>query len=239
MKYSIFILAFVTAISSCKKKDSAAPAEKPLANASYDHSNYGIYKGVFVGSTGNAVINVNNDNTLNAVLKIDGSTSTYTSSQTVVLNQASTINFISGANSFTFSTSATGSSPAISNVIIAGHPFAGMSVLKEKSDSLVKCYEGTFISAGSGGTFNMEINANIMSGAYNEIGATNLPPQMYGTISNNHLTATAPGDPLVHLPQCNYAGTTIIGNISADGQTISGTYSNCYGSGTWTGTRTK
>ncbi|MEO6611564.1 MAG: hypothetical protein ABIT05_14035 [Chitinophagaceae bacterium] len=238
MKYSIIFIAFLVINFSCKKKDSVTPAEKPLANASFDHSNYGIYKGVFVGSSGNAVINVNNDNTLNAVLKIDGTTSTYTSTQTIAQNQVSTINFISGSNSFTFSTSATGGNPAFSNIIIAGHPFAGMSVLKEKSDSLVKCYEGTF-SGGSTGTFNMEINANVMSGAYNEVGASNLPPKMFGTITNNHLSASAPGDPLVQLPQCSYAGTTITGTIAADGQTISGTYSNCYGSGTWTGTRTK
>ena len=76
-----------------------------------------------------------------------------------------------------------------------------------------------------------------MNGLYNEVGATNPPPKMNGTITNNQLTASAPTDP--QPGQCSYAGTTISGTISANGQTISGTYSNCYGSGTWTGTRTK
>ncbi|MBK6381989.1 MAG: hypothetical protein IPP02_04440 [Chitinophagaceae bacterium] len=238
MKYSIILIAIIIVFFSCNKKDSspATPAEKPLAIASYDNSNYGIYKGVFIGSTGNVVINVNNDNTLNAVLKIDGTTATYTSTQTIVQNQASTINFVSGSNSFTFSVAATGGNPVISNINIAGHPAAGMSVLKEKSDSLVKCYEGTF-TGGSTGTFNMEIKNNLMNGLYNEVGATNPPPKMNGTITNNQLTASAPTDP--QPGQCSYAGTTISGTISANGQTISGTYSNCYGSGTWTGTRTK
>ena len=242
---SICLFSAVLIITACSKSNdnttnsSSGFSNTPLAKAAYDNNNFGIYKGVFVGSTGNAEINVNNDNTLKAVLKINGTTSTYTSAQTVTQNQASTINFASGSNSFTFSTSATGASPLISNINIAGHAYSGMSVLKEKSDSLVKCYEGTFTSSGSGGTFNLEIKNNIMNGLYNEIGATIPPPRIYGTVNNNQLSGTAPTDPQIFLPQCGYAGTTITGTISADGEKINGTYSNCYGSGTWTGVRTK
>lgn len=240
------LFSAILLIISCSKKDNSdnsstnGLSNTPTAKAAYNNNNFGIYKGVFVGSSGNAIINVNNDNTLSAVLTIDGNTSTYTSTQTVALNQASSINFVSGSNSFTFSTSGTGATPSISNINISGHTYAGMSVLKEKSDLLVRCYEGTFTSSGSGGTFNMEVTATAMSGIYNEIGATIPPPKMSGTInSNNQLTGTAATDPQIFLPQCTYAGTTITGNISADGQTISGTYINCYGSGTWTGKRTK
>ena len=239
------LFSAILLIIACSKKDNSGNgstnglSNTPTAKAAYDNNNFGIYKGVFVGSTGNAIINVNNDNTLTAALKIDGNTSTYTSTQTVALNQASAINFVSGSNSFTFSTSGTGATPSISNINISGHTYAGMSVLKEKSDLLVKCFEGTFTSSGSSGTFNMEINSTVMSGIYNEIGATIPPPKIFGTISNNQLTGTAPTDPQIFLPQCNYAGTTITGTISVDGLTINGTYSNCYGSGTWKGTRTK
>lgn len=245
---SICLFSAVLLFTACSKSDDDSSSSNnsgsglsntPKANAAFDNSNFGIYKGVFVGSTGNAEINVNNDNTLSAVLKISGSTLTYTSAQTVTQNQASTVNFVSGSNSFTFSTSATGANPVISNITIAGHAYAGISLLKEKSDSLVKCYEGTFTSSGSGGTFNMEIKNNVMNGLYNEIGATIPPPKMYGTVNNNQLIGTAPTDPQIFLPQCSYAGTTITGTISADGERINGTYSNCYGSGTWTGVRTK
>ena len=245
---SAVLLYAVILFTACSKSDdnssssnntSSGISNTPIAKAAYDNSNFGIYKGVFVGSTGNIEINVNNDNTLSAVLKISGATSTYTSAQTVTQNQASTINFASGSNSFTFSTSATGTSPVVSNITIAGHAYSGMSVLKEKSDTLVKCYEGTFTGNGSTGTFNMEIKNNVMNGLYNEVGATNLPPKMYGTITNNQLTASAATDPIIFPPQCTYAGTTITGTISANGESISGTFSNCYGSGTWTGVRTK
>jgi hypothetical protein len=218
-KFLFVALSFLVLLfASCSKKNNGGNnsnlSNTPTAKATYDNSNFGIYKGVFVGSTGNAVINVNNDNTLTAELKIDGNTSTYTSTQTVTQNQASTINFVSGSNSFTFSTSATGGNPVISNINIPGHPYSGMSVIKEKSDLLVRCYEGTFTSSGSGGTFNMEINANIMNGVYNEIGATIDPPKMSGTIGGGQLTATAGTDPQIFLPQCTYAGTTITGVIS-------------------------
>lgn len=243
-KSLLFLLPLaVFMFSACKKSgdnnqsDDRLP-DTPIAKAVYNNSNFGIYKGVFIGSTGNIEINVNNDNTLKAVLEIDGVTSTYTSAQTVAQNQASTITFTSGVNSFVFSTTATGSNPTITGITIAGHPNSGISLLKEKSDSLVKCYEGTFKSSRSSGTFNMVINAGVMSGVYNEVGATSAPPKMNGSVTNNQLSAFSE-DPDIYLPQCTYKGTSITGAISANGQTISGTYSNCYGSGTWTGERTK
>ncbi|MBX2934484.1 MAG: hypothetical protein KF825_09575 [Ferruginibacter sp.] len=241
---SLLLLLPLTVLmfSACKKSDDNNPGGSfsniPNAKVAFNNSNYGVYKGVFTGSSGNIEINVNNDNTLNAVLEIDGVTSTYTSAQTVAQNQASTITFTSGANSFVFSTTATGGNPTITGINIAGHPNSGISLLKEKSDSLVKCYEGTFRSDHSSGTFNMVINAGVMNGDYKENGDPFPPPKMIGTLTNNQLSAFSE-DPVIHLPDCTYKGTMITGTISSNGQTISGTYSNCYGSGTWTGERTK
>ncbi|MBS1754838.1 MAG: hypothetical protein KF741_04515 [Ferruginibacter sp.] len=84
---------------------------------------------------------------------------------------------------------------------------------------MVKCYEDTFLSNRSSGTFNMVINAGVMNGHYKENGDPFPPPKMFGTLTINQLSAFSE-DPVIHLPDCSYKGTIITGTISSNGQTI-------------------
>jgi hypothetical protein len=71
-------------IASCSKNnDDNTQTEKPTAKAAYDNSNYGYYKGVFVGSTGIIAVSIYNDNTLSAYFKVDGADYNFTTTQTV------------------------------------------------------------------------------------------------------------------------------------------------------------
>ncbi|HVT86759.1 MAG TPA: hypothetical protein VHD35_16255 [Chitinophagaceae bacterium] len=233
---TIICIAVGLLIVTCSKNNNSQNdglQNTPTAKATYDNSNYGIYKGIFVGSTGYVIININNDNTVSATLKIDGITYNFTSSQTIQLNQPASINFISGANSFTFSVAANGANPAISNLVISGHPAAAIAVLKESSSELVEVFEGTYAENAVGGelgAFNLAIKGNEV------VGIAHDSQQLYnytiaGTVSNNHINAVvSPG------------GSIVEGTISgADDNNISGTYSATATGGTpgtWSGKRT-
>lgn len=226
--FSILALAFLS-ISSCSKKgdNSGKETEKPSAKAQFDNSNYGIYKGVFVGSSGVIIINIDNDNTITATLTIDGVTSNFSTTQTVQQNQETTVDFTNGNNSFTFSVDENGANPSITNIIINGHPNAAMLVLKETSTAIVKCYEGTF-TGGDAGTFNAVISGSLVSG----LALSNTYGDTYyvtGTVSDNQINASGSAS----------SGATFSGSISGDN--ISGNWNNSIAdiSGTWSGTRTE
>lgn len=235
----LFLTCFVSV--TCSKKDEP-PADNglsntPMAKAAYDNNNFGIYKGVFVGSSGTVLINVNNDNTVTAILKVDGSTYNFTSSQTIQPSQATIINFVNGTNSFTYSSGANGSNPTVTNVVLSGHPYSGISVLKETSTSQVKVYEGTYKESAAGGetgVWNMQISTTTVGGEAKVNGGQFLPYPIIGTISNNQINGTSPAPTIV--PPGGTPGTVIQATISGDN--FSGTFSNVYGGGTLTGKRT-
>ena len=118
-----------------------------------------------------------------------------------------------------------GANPAITNLIVNGHPNASILVVKETSTALVKCFEGTF-TGGDAGTFNAVIYNNFIKGL-----AKNNFNSIYtatGTITNNQIS----------LAGTVNSGATFIGVLN--GNTISGTWSNTASalSGNWSGTRT-
>lgn len=136
----------------------------PEAKAANDNSGKGIYKGVFIGSTGTIKFDIENSssNTLTASLVIDG----------VKVNLMSQVSFpasgpyiapffgtLNGQSiSVTFSVGANGSSPSITASSIPGHPNASFVIAKETSSNILKCYEGTYTKTnGEKGTFNATI----------------------------------------------------------------------------------
>lgn len=218
MKKNIFSLILVCTLLflySCSKNSSNDNSSSntlsntPLAKAQFDNSNYGIYKGVFVGSSGVVIINVNNDSTISATLIIDNVTYSYSTTQAVNLNQSTQINFVNGINSFKFFVSANGGNPYISNISINGHPQAAIIVIKETSNSLVKCFEGTF-NGSDNGVWNAVVKDNIIKG----ISHSNVYDETWnatGTVSNN----------------------TVSGTVTS-GATFSGSYDGVRSSGSWT-----
>ena len=114
-------------------------------------------KGVFVGSSGTILVNINNNGLISVSLTIDGVTYPFTSNVSITENQQTEITFAFENNSFTFIVDADGSNPQITNVSIEGHPDASIIVVKENSSYVAELYEGTYEGIdqnNDAGTFN-------------------------------------------------------------------------------------
>ena len=201
---------------------SVSLSDTPQAKAIYDSSNFGIYKGVFVGSTGTVLVNINNEGELTAKRTIKGSSSFYTSAESVTEDlPIEGLTFSNGSSSFDFSVSAVGGNASVSSINIIGHPNASIEIIKELSDDLVKCYVGGF-GGDDSGTFNLIIQGNAI----------------YGLAKSN-------GDDSSFSLGGVKSGASISGSFegggfsgSENGNNISGTWENSLlESGTWSGTR--
>jgi hypothetical protein len=226
--FSILVasLFFLACSKSSNSNSNTTPPDltKATANAQYDKSNFGLYKGVFVGSTGFVIISVNNDNSLSALLMVDGTSYHFTSSQTFQPNTAAVINFVNGSNSFTFSIAANGSNPTVSNIVFSGHPNALITIVKQTSTVSVDIYEGTYTCPLEHGTFNFVIAADKMDGtALESQGLAN--HTIAGTVSGGAISGT--------LTQ----HATFVGTIS--GTTASGTFKSPDTNGTFQAVKTQ
>ena len=160
------------------------------------------------------------------MIRIDGVTYNFTTSQTIQQNQPTTLNFVSGSNSFRFTVGANGANPTITNLIINGHPNAAILVVKETSTAIVKCYEGTFI-VGDNGVFNAVVYNSLIKGLVRSNG-TSFNDIVNGTVNNNQINATG-----VVTTGASFTGTL-------NGNSASGNWINTQAalSGTWSGART-
>lgn len=232
---SLFIIAaLIVFLQSCSKDNSDKQSSNTSeAKAVNDNNNFGVYKGVIVGSTGIIKLVINNgDNLVKAYITIDGSTKdTLTSTNPFTTGQAITnATFTGRISTMTFSVNANGTNPNIVSITIQGHSNVTGVLVKETSTKIVQCYEGTYTGKTStgtqtNGTFNCVILANSIIGIARE------SQSGYTDVVN---------------------GTTVNGSISANGTvstgaTFSGTFTNnnCSGTwvngsftGTWSGTRT-
>lgn len=155
MKNFLMFLVLSSLFYGCTESTEKTISNENLtANVAYDNSNYGIYKGVFIGSTGSILINIKNDNSVIAIMTINDSETIYSSKTNVIANQTSKVNFVNGSNSFEFHVDGNGQNPTISKILISGHRDAEMAVAKETSTSFVKCYLGTYTGPDFG-TFNI------------------------------------------------------------------------------------
>lgn len=168
---SLFLVTY-----SCKKeedKTTNTPAKPytcsscnttPEAKAVNDASSKGIYKGIIIGSTGTIKFDISNDNTLiTAVLQIDGKTGTLSSAVSWVAGTAYIADFTGtfdgAAVTVKFKVDASGANPVIISSNIPGHTSAVFIIDKEKSSSLLECFEGTYTTtAPENGTFNILIS---------------------------------------------------------------------------------
>jgi hypothetical protein len=227
-----YLVASVMLISCSKDEDKNETGSNlsntPTAKATYDNKNYGIYKGVFVGSTGNILINFKNDGaTLSASLVIDDKSYTYTSNNSTTEGTNSTITFRYNNDYFDFTVNSDGSNPTITNIHISGHSNAVAQVLKEESYAQAYCFEGTFTEQGGNGTLNLVIKKNKVEGLFIPADFQVIPP-LKGSITNNNITATIGEEP--------DRIATITGIVS--GNNIKGSWSSDTGSGSWEAHRT-
>ncbi|WP_298221198.1 hypothetical protein [Flavobacterium sp.] len=214
--------------SDSSSDDAPSLATVSSAKQEYDSSNFGIYKGVFIGSSGTVFINIMNDGNINARLVIDGVTYNFTTTVQVALNQAiDGLVFTSDDMSFTVDVSADGSDISVVSSNIPGHLGATFNIVKEYSSDLVKCYEGTYTGTDQG-TFNMVIIDTYIYGLTRPNVAESEAVFLTGSL--NLQTNGIEG---------SYEGGSFGGTLS--GNNVSGEWQNTNpqdGSGTWTGTRT-
>ncbi|TCI93044.1 hypothetical protein [Tenacibaculum sp. M341] len=232
----VTLIIFSVLILSCSNDNDIdsgnndnALSQTPQAISQFDNNNFGIYKGVFIGSSGIIVINLNNDGNVSATVIIDGSTYTFNTNDVVQENQQTTINFISGNNSFTFSVSSDGTNPMISNLMIEGHPNANILLVKETSVIVTKLFEGTYTGTG-GNTDAGILNAIITS---NEMYVL-----AYSTTFNVYFTAKGTINDDSTISGEASTGTTFTGTL--ENNDMKGVFSNSQSIeiGTWSGTRT-
>jgi hypothetical protein len=225
----VLLLLTIYFTSCSKKSETDTPidtlTQTPTAKAQFDNSNFGIYKGVFVGSSGYIIVDISNSGTTLATLIVNGVVYNFTTSQTVTQGQTTTLSFVSGTSSFTFTVSANGANPTITNLNINGHPNAAILVVKETSTAIVKCFEGNYIG-GDAGIFNAVIYNNLIKGLAKS--NSNVIYIVSGTVNNNQINATGSVS----------SGATFVGQLS--GMNTSGTWTNGASAlnGNWTGVRT-
>lgn len=232
MKKIILLLVFSLAFASCSddNNNGTTPPDDglstaPEAKVEHDDSNYGIYKGIFVGSTGTVYININNDNTVSAKLVIDGVSYNFSTSESISKEQdISGLTFTNGSSSFDFNVLADGENPIIDNLNISGHPNAYAQIFKEYSFAHIKCYLGTF-SGDSSGVFNLATTSDGYALGLAVPNDDTFAIYMDGVIPENSTTING-----------TFEGGSFTGTINNN--SASGTWQNSVPeSGTWTGTR--
>ena len=212
------LLSITIIFASCSENDplitiNDTAEELPIALSQYDNSNYGIYKGVFVGSSGTILVNLNNNGVISVSLTIDGVNYPFTSSETITENQQTEITFAYENNSFSFTVNADGSNPLITNVSIEGHPDASIIVVKENSSYVAQLYEGSYEGIDQNndqGTFN----AIVFNGAVYILSKSSV----YG--SSSYASGLVDGN---LVSGASSLGTIFSGNIEND-EVMNGTW---------------
>lgn len=227
------------AFTACSSDDSEKEGEayvcdtcpqSPDALAVNDNSVKGVYKGIFIGSTGTVHINIQNgSNTITATLVIDGDTIVLTSNVEVVEGQTLVAPFTGMYNgspvSVTLSIGSGGGNPTMVSSDIPGHPNAVFELYKETSTSMIEAFEGTYSTTNDQqGTFNIILSRSL--GLWGGIAREN------GEAETSHVDGTVDADGTI-----TEENGTEMGDI--DGDQLSGTFQDGNGATvTITGYRT-
>ncbi|MES1220877.1 MAG: hypothetical protein ABUT20_35580 [Bacteroidota bacterium] len=228
LSFHVFMILMSSVfLVNCSKSSSSSSSltTSPEALAAHDSKSGGVYKGVLIGSSGTVKV-VLQGGVLQIIMKIDGETRTLTTTSLSSWTSGDDITdavFTNGTWSVSFSVNANGgSADIIPN--IPGHSGMEIEIEKEKSNEMVKVYEGTY--AGTGITspnnkWNFLIHNTDVSGIYSN-----------GS-SIEHLSGAVSGN---NVGGATFSGATFTGTIS--GNSVSGTWTDSPDNGTWTGTRT-
>lgn len=230
LQLSALLLLLVVLITvGCKKKEETPATPTPVtpsytcatcvttpdAKAAYDNDSRGIYKGIIVGSSGTIKFDLaNGDTTLKAYMTIDGISATLTATVAWVAGASYVSPFTGtiGGNpvSITFSVDANGGNPVVTSMSIPGHPDATLTIAKETSTNLIKCFEGTAKNniSGKTSTFDLILSTSLKKwqARVKETGSTS-SSKVDGTFDNNTLSfdngdasgsATLSGDNIIN-----------------------------------------
>ena len=232
-KLSLLLAIFSTlTFNACKKNNEVvitppAPYKcvscktTPDALAANNASSKGIYKGVVIGSSGTIMFDIaNNGTTITAVMIIDGITVNLTSNVTWVAGQQYVAPFTGTLNgspvTINFSVGLSGSSPTVTSSTIPGHPNATLTVVKETSNDLIECFEGTYSTTlPETGTFNIILSRTVaIWGAIARKTGAAVTTSTNGTISNNKLFVTGQTQSVGTLNSDQLSGTSQDSNNS-------------------------
>jgi hypothetical protein len=238
------VICVATVISCKKKSDTSTPATPtykcsactttPDAKPANDNISKGIYKGVVVGSSGTIKFDImNSDTTIKAYMVIDSVNVTLTASVAWTSGSAYVSPFTGTMNgqpvSITFSIDINGGNPTVTSMNIPGHPNATLTVSKETSTNLIKCFEGTVtdITTGETGTFDLMLST--------ELKKWGAQVRVAGKTSSSSVSGTFDG---TTLSFDDGKGSTGSATLSGD-NIINGTWKNSKPeNGTWSAKRT-
>ena len=225
MKRTLLSIALVSLVfAGCKKDDDPVdtPSYKcttckstPDALAANNASSAGIYKGIFIGSTGTIMFNIANGGTaVNASMVINGVAVNLTSSVIWVSGQPYAAPFTGTFNgapiTVNFAVGLSGGTPTVTSSNIPGHPNASFTVVKETSTDLVEAFEGSYTTTlPENGTFNMLVfrSLNKFGGKARKMGGAP------GDDSNFNGTLT--GDKL-YMPVSSPTNIVHVGTFNVD-----------------------
>lgn len=200
--------------------------------AEFDNSNFGLYKGILVGSSGTVKIELNNGNNVaKAYITIDNRTDELTSTDTftngVAIDNAT---FTGAFSTFTFSVDSDGENPVISDIQIEGHEDVLVAVLKQTSTNVASAHEGTTVGGNNHtGVLNFIRNDNTYFGISR--GSDGITFSFRGDINNDgSVSGTS---------QTTYMGLKVTLTYSGkfdSNSNISGTWTTSWDGGTNGGT---
>lgn len=143
---------------ACEKFEKEKEVEQglptsPETKPQYDNTNFGVYKGVIIGSSGWIVLKINNgDNIVRGYLEMDDQRDTLTTDSPIVLGEPiSNVLFKGRISSLKLSINAYAANAWITDIQINGHDKKMLGfIMHEKSNNQVFCYKGTFTGTAIG-----------------------------------------------------------------------------------------
>jgi hypothetical protein len=222
-KFFIVAIAMLSITSmGCLKKCGSVPSA-PEAPVEHDNSNKGVYKGVLTGSTGHFKMVVNDDNTSTITLTFNGKTVTMTGKGVPV--GGGKTKYVFNDAGYNFETIIASDGRVLSSKFSApGGKTAKVTIVKEKSNEQVLCFEGTY-SGDSTGTWNMVIRGTSITGSSHDT-ASNSTRTFAGKLKGNSISLKG------HRKDSGQA------NGTRQGDNVSGSWTGGGQSGPWSGKRT-
>ena len=147
MQKIAYLSVLLTILFACNKSDTnnngnnTGLATSPETKPQYDHTVFGVYKGVIIGSSGTIIFRINNgDNVVKGYLTIDNQKDTLTTTANITLGQPLVnVLFTGNISSMRVSANADGSNASLSNIQINGHNNVTGFIIHENSTKQVLC----------------------------------------------------------------------------------------------------
>ena len=230
MKNFFTFLFFCCLFSSCSDDDQATMttpsttlASRPEANSSFDNSYKGIYKGIVIGNVSGAIyVDILNDGKTWAKLETDHN-ETYVLENMPVegdKNTSSDLRKYRFANenvSFELKLDDYGTNITVSNFKYFSDNTSVASLVKEKSNSLIKCYTGKYKSDGELGSVNFTSDARLkvkgLSREMNSILTTKISGEINAVLSSDGMSKNNGNTTGIYHLKANLHIGQIIGDL--------------------------